>query len=87
MAEPHMRTLNQLRRLPENMRCGTCNRADKLGFKDVCVKFQIFVCSDCKSAHQAFSHRCKSVTMSNWTKEEVDALMSRNGGGNAVPVK
>ena len=30
-----------------------------MGFKDVCMKFKIFLCSDCKSAHQAFSHRCK----------------------------
>lgn len=32
-----------------------------------------FVCHDCKSAHQSFSHRCKSVQMSTWTMEEVKA--------------
>ena len=59
MTDAHMKLLNQLRRLPDNRKCGSCNYEDKLGFKDVCVKFQIFVCSDCKSAHQAYSHRCK----------------------------
>ena len=33
-------------------------------------------------AHQAYSHRVKSVTMSNWTMAEVDALRYENGGGN-----
>ena len=55
----HMTLLNKLRRLPENKVCATCPYEDKMGFKDVCMKFKIFLCSDCKSAHQAFSHRCK----------------------------
>ena len=57
-----MKLLNQLRRLPENRMCGSCRHEDKLGFKNVCVKFQIFICDDCKSAHQAYSHRCKVRT-------------------------
>ena len=48
------------------------------------MKFKIFICSDCKSCHQAFSHRCKSVTMSNWSMAEVDVLRHENGGGNVV---
>ena len=44
------------------------------------MKFKIFICSDCKSCHQAFSHRCKSVTMSNWSMAEVDVLRHENGG-------
>ena len=35
--------------------------------------FARFICHDCKSAHQSFSHRCKSVQMSVWTMEEVKA--------------
>lgn len=54
-----MKHLNNLRRLPDNKRCATCEHEDRMGFKDVCMKFKIFICSDCKSAHQAFSHRCK----------------------------
>ena len=54
-----MKYLNQLRRQPENKKCATCPYEDKMGFKDVCMKFKIFICGDCKSAHQAFSHRCK----------------------------
>lgn len=55
-----MKYLNQLRRLPENKRCATCPYEDRMGFKDVCMKYKIFICGDCKSAHQSFSHRCKA---------------------------
>ena len=54
-----MTVLNKLRRLPENKKCATCNYEDRMGFKNVCMKFKIFICDDCKSAHQAYSHRCK----------------------------
>ena len=54
-----MKYLNQLRRLADNKKCASCDHEDKMGFKDVCMKFKIFICGDCKSAHQAFSHRCK----------------------------
>lgn len=77
------RTLNSLRRLPENRKCGTCTKEDKFGHKNVCMKFHIFICSDCKSAHQAFSHKCKSVTMSNWSREEVESLKAPHGGNVA----
>mmetsp|Transcript_58684 Transcript_58684/g.136488 ORF Transcript_58684/g.136488 Transcript_58684/m.136488 type:complete len:425 (-) Transcript_58684:124-1398(-) len=80
--------LQRLRRLPENRICPNCSKKDTLfGFSAVCVPFRTFVCSDCKSAHQAFSHRCKSVSMSNWTMDEVLALDERNGGGNRVAVE
>lgn len=72
--------LNKLRREPENQYCGTCRKQDKIGHKNVCMKFRIFVCAECKSAHQAFSHKCKSVTMSNWSKEEVAELKGPVGG-------
>ncbi len=83
MADPVLTALNKLRRIETNRHCGTCNAYDRLGFGAVCVKFQIFVCSECKSAHQSYSHRCKSVTMSNWNQAEVEALMDANNGGNA----
>jgi len=54
------------------------------GFQAICIQFRTFICSDCKSAHQAYSHRCKSATMSNWTMEEVQSLDEKNGGGNKV---
>jgi hypothetical protein len=77
------RDLNALRRLPDNRICGTCRIEERFGFKNVCMKFRIFVCSDCKSAHQALSHKCKSVTMSNWSRAEVDELKAPNGGNSA----
>ena len=36
-----------------------------------------FICHDCKSAHQSFSHRCKSVQMSIWTMDEVKAWVEQ----------
>ena len=45
--------LEALRRLPGNKSCPSCSAAAQFGFRDVCVKFAILVCSDCKAAHQA----------------------------------
>lgn len=42
------------------------------------------MCCAGKTSHQAISHRVKSVTMSNWTDDEVNELMDENGGGNAA---
>ncbi|DBA05093.1 TPA: hypothetical protein N0F65_000781 [Lagenidium giganteum] len=76
--------LNTLRKLEANKTCVNCDAYSKFGHQNICEKFKTFVCSNCKSAHQSYSMRVKSVTMSNWTKEEVDALKESNGGGNAV---
>ena len=54
-----MKLLNKLRREADNRKCATCPHEDRMGFNNVCMKFKIFICGDCKSAHQAFSHRCK----------------------------
>ena len=74
--------LTALRRLPGNKRCPNCGTESRLGFTAVCVKYATFVCDVCKSSHQAFSHRTKSVTMSHWTMDEVKPLDEANGGGN-----
>ncbi|TMW58468.1 hypothetical protein Poli38472_010027 [Pythium oligandrum] len=76
--------LNALKKLESNKSCVNCDAYNKFGHGNVCEKFKTFVCSNCKSAHQSYSHRVKSVTMSNWTKDEVDALRDANGGGNAA---
>lgn len=74
--------LQKIRRTPSNKLCANCRAPSRLGFSAVCVKYGSFVCDLCKSAHQSFSHRTKSVTMSTWTIEEVRALDEKNGGGN-----
>ncbi|EQC27041.1 hypothetical protein SDRG_15155 [Saprolegnia diclina VS20] len=76
--------LNTIRKLEANKACANCDALAKFGHSNICEKFKTFVCNNCKSAHQSYSHRVKSVTMSNWTKDEVDALKEENGGGNAV---
>lgn len=80
--------LQRLRRLPENRICPNCGKKDSsFGFQAVCMAYKTFVCSDCKSSHQAFSHRCKSVSMSIWNMMEVQSLEERNGGGNKAATK
>lgn len=41
------------------------------------------VCNECKSSHQAISHRCKSLTMSSWTAGEVLQLQQQGGNDRA----
>mmetsp|Transcript_20005 Transcript_20005/g.25989 ORF Transcript_20005/g.25989 Transcript_20005/m.25989 type:complete len:465 (+) Transcript_20005:138-1532(+) len=76
--------LNKLRKLTSNKVCANCLTQSRLGFQAVCVKYKTFICHNCKSAHQAYSHRVKSVTMSTWTKSEVEQLRKKNGGGNEL---
>mmetsp|Transcript_67384 Transcript_67384/g.156432 ORF Transcript_67384/g.156432 Transcript_67384/m.156432 type:complete len:343 (+) Transcript_67384:80-1108(+) len=79
--------LNRLRRLPENRVCPNCLKEERLGFTDVCMPFRTFVCSDCKSAHQSFSHRVKCTAQSAWQMEEVRELDEKRGGGNSAACK
>lgn len=76
--------LQRLRRLDDNKTCPNCFKEERLGFQSVCMAFRTFICTDCKSAHQSFSHRCKSTSQSFWTMEEVKSLDSQNGGGNVA---
>ena len=56
--------LNALRKRAENKQCPNCAAEERYGFKSACVKFDTFVCGDCKAGHQAISHRIKGVSMS-----------------------
>jgi hypothetical protein len=62
--------------------CPDCGKESQFGFGAVVMPFKSFVCDLCKSAHQSYSHRVKSVTMSNWNMDEVKVLAAENGGGN-----
>jgi Putative GTPase activating protein for Arf len=72
--------VKKLARMGGNTICPNCGTEKKFGFGSVCIKFLTFVCNECKSSHQAISHRCKSLTMSSWTDGEV--LQLRTIGGN-----
>eukprot|EP00605_Chrysophyceae_sp_TOSAG23-4_P000602 GSChrysophyteH1.ASY1.ANO1.679.1 assembled CDS len=76
--------LKKLRRLPANMVCCNCDSDAQrgIGFSNICVAFRTFVCDYCKTSHQAISHRVKSVSMSEWTLDEVRELSAERGGGN-----
>lgn len=85
--------VKKLAKSPENCRCANCETYSKFGFSTVCIKYYTFVCNLCKTAHQAVSHRCKSLTMSSWDQGEVLKL-KRHGNevarntwlANAPPV-
>ena len=69
--------VKKLARLPGNIVCANCGASKQFGHSTVCIKFFTFVCSNCKSSHQAISHRCKSLTMSSWTDAEVAELEAK----------
>jgi Putative GTPase activating protein for Arf len=79
---PAEQKVRKLARLPSNSICPNCGKFQKFGFSTICAKFGTFVCNECKSSHQAISHRCKSLTMSSWDAAEVDAL-ERSGNESA----
>ena len=89
MATKEEQLLRRLRKLEANSRCANCHTAAPrgIGFGNVCVKFGTFVCDMCKTSHQAVSHRVKSVSMSTWTMEEVQALEYPVGGNEAAALR
>ncbi|TYI02324.1 hypothetical protein ES332_A11G259500v1 [Gossypium tomentosum] len=50
----------------------------KTGPQYVCINFWTFVCMACSGIHREFTHRVKSVSMSKFISQEVEAL--QNGG-------
>ncbi|CAE8706426.1 unnamed protein product, partial [Polarella glacialis] len=74
--------IDKLRKLPENKLCANCLAPGMPLLTGVIMPFKIFVCGNCKSAHQSFSHRSKSTQMSVWTMDEVRSLEDKNDGGN-----
>ncbi|GKY91765.1 hypothetical protein MPSEU_000148200 [Mayamaea pseudoterrestris] len=71
--------IKKLARQPSNAICPNCGCEKKFGFSSVCMLSLAFVCNECKSSHQAISHRCKSLTMSAWTDAEVLQIVKANG--------
>uniref|UniRef100_M4BEZ7 Arf-GAP domain-containing protein n=1 Tax=Hyaloperonospora arabidopsidis (strain Emoy2) TaxID=559515 RepID=M4BEZ7_HYAAE len=87
MAAAAETAVNALKKLEANKTCVNCGAYNRFGHQNVCEKVRTFVCGTCKSAHQSFSMRVKSVSMSNWTMDEVDALRESNGGGNVAAAR
>lgn len=61
-----------------NKQCSNCG---ELGPVYICTDFHTFICTECSGLHRELSHKVKSITMSNWTVDEVDLL--EKSGGNA----
>jgi hypothetical protein len=69
--------IRALQRLDKaNKQCADCG---ELGPVYICTDFHTFVCTECSGLHRELSHKVKSITMSNWSKDEVEAL-ERSGG-------
>ncbi|KNA15403.1 hypothetical protein SOVF_096490 [Spinacia oleracea] len=75
LEEKNEKIIRGLMKLPPNRRCINCN---SLGPQYVCTNFWMFVCTICSGIHREFTHRVKSVSMSKFTSQEVEAL--QNGG-------
>ncbi|KAJ0078469.1 hypothetical protein Patl1_23573 [Pistacia atlantica] len=73
--ERNEKIIRGLMKLPPNRRCINCN---SLGPQYVCTNFWTFVCMTCSGIHREFTHRVKSVSMSKFSLQEVEAL--QNGG-------
>ncbi|XP_057540906.1 probable ADP-ribosylation factor GTPase-activating protein AGD14 isoform X1 [Amaranthus tricolor] len=73
--ERNEKIIRGLMKLPPNRCCINCNN---LGPQYVCTTFWTFVCMICSGIHREFTHRVKSVSMSKFTSQEVEAL--QNGG-------
>jgi Putative GTPase activating protein for Arf len=71
--------IKKLARVSGNTVCPNCGCIKKFGFGSVCMKYLTFICNNCKSSHQAYSHRVKSITMSSWTDAEVLQISSQGG--------
>ncbi|GMI79004.1 ARF-GAP domain 14, ARF GAP-like zinc finger-containing protein ZIGA4 [Hibiscus trionum] len=73
--ERNEKIIRGLMKLPPNRRCINCNSVSP---QYVCTNFWTFVCMTCSGIHREFTHRVKSVSMSKFISEEVEAL--QNGG-------
>jgi hypothetical protein len=68
----------ELRALPDNKRCWDC---ETLGTTYYVPQLSIFVCMQCSGVHMQFGHRVKSVTLADFSADEVEAM--RQGGNQA----
>lgn len=69
--------VKELARLKENKGCFNCKSGGLQN--NVCLTFGTFICTKCAGIHRQYSHVCKTINMSNFSKPEVDALKA---GGN-----
>jgi hypothetical protein len=61
-----------------NKQCANCG---EMGPVYICTDFLTFVCTECSGLHRELSHKVKSISMSNWSRDEVEAL--EVSGGNS----
>ncbi|KAH8739077.1 ARF GTPase activating protein [Cryptosporidium ryanae] len=58
-----------------NRKCANCN---DIGPNYICLDFGTFICSTCSGIHREFNHKIKSISLSNWTLNEVKNIC-KNG--------
>lgn len=63
---------------PKNKKCADCV---EVGPTYICLNFQTFICQTCSGVHREFGHRIKSISLSEWTADDVASIEK---GGNSV---
>jgi hypothetical protein len=60
-----------------NRKCANCFESGPIY---VCIDYHTFVCTECSGIHRELEHKVKSISMSNWSQDDIDAL--EFSGGN-----
>jgi len=74
--EKIVKLLKEIQKRPGNKQCADCTSR---GNTYVVLNFNVFACTTCSGIHREIPHRIKSVGLSFFKQEEVDAL---DAGGN-----
>jgi len=59
----------------ENRRCADCL---EVGATYICMDFGTFICTSCAGIHREFNHKVKGISVSIWSREEVE-FVEANG--------
>ncbi|CAD7955832.1 unnamed protein product [Amoebophrya sp. A120] len=65
-------------------KCADCTQ---MGPTYVCFlgeDYRVFVCTSCSGVHRELNHKVKGISVSKWTPEEVDDIVSKGGNQRAA---
>lgn len=80
--ERNEKNLRNLSKLPSNRICMDCPQKGPHLY--ICLNFNTFICSNCSGLHRKFpGHRVKSISLSTFTNDEVQAIEA-SGGNEAA---
>jgi len=70
--------LRELAKKPSNKKCFDCGMVG-IHSNVVLAPYNVFVCTTCAGLHRGLSHKVKTISMTSFTKEEIQAMET---GGN-----